>query len=180
MADFNPTRAGFGFEKPNAGQSNDWISPAKLIERLGQFDLDPCESDSQPWPCAARGYRLGRGEDGLKLPWEGRVWSNPPYGNNILAWAEKMAAHRNGIFLIFSRIETQAWSKIWRTGDAFLFPDSRVRFCLPDGTRAKSGTAPSALIAYGENNVEALRGCGIAGTFIRQVEILEGVKASSL
>src|SRR3990167_10251463 len=107
MSAFDATRGGFGFEKPNDGQSHDWITPKKLIDLLGPFDLDPCESDNQPWPCATKGYRLGRGEDGLVLPWQGVVYSNPPYGPHVIKWAKKMAEHRNGIFLIFSRTETE-------------------------------------------------------------------------
>ena len=65
-------------------------------------------------------------------------------------------------------------------GDAYLFPHGRTCFYLPDGKRAKSGTAPSALIAFGENNVECLRTCGLAGAFFRRAEILEGTKISTL
>lgn len=49
--------------------TDDWITPKWIIDRFGPFDLDPCESDTQPWPCARRGYRVCRGEDGLMLPW---------------------------------------------------------------------------------------------------------------
>lgn len=171
---------GFGHERPHEGASNDWITPKKLIEMLGPFDLDPCESDTQPWPCAARGYRLGRGEDGLLLPWQGRVYSNPPYGPHVGMWARKLALHGNGIFLIFNRSETDAWREIFRLGDGYLFPHGRTCFYLPNGTRAKSGTAPSALIAFGESNVTALENCGLAGAFFRKAKILNGVKISTL
>jgi len=42
----------------------------------------------------------------------------------------------------------------------------------------KSGTAPSALLAFGQNNVEALRSAGIAGAFFPKAEMLSGTKAS--
>ncbi len=171
---------GFGHEKPHEGITNDWITPEKLVRIFGQFDLDPCESDSQPWPCGIRGYRLARGENGLLLPWAGRVYCNPPYGPHVGSWVERMAAHRNGILLIFNRSETAAWKRVWETGDGFLFPEGRTCFYLPDGTRAKSGTAPSALVAYGEANADALANAGLAGAFFRRAQICKGIKISTL
>lgn len=172
---------GFGHEKPGEGITNDWITPRKLIQQLGDsFDLDPCESNTQPWPCAANGYRLGRGEDGLLLPWQGSVYCNPPYGPHVSKWVRKMELHRNGIMLIFLRAETEAWRDIFKTADAFLFPYGRTCFYLPDGTRAKSGTAPSALVAYGQHSVDLLKSSKLAGAFFHQAWITEGVKISTL
>jgi len=151
------------------------------VRLLGEFDLDPCESDSQPWRCAAKGYRLGRGENGLLLPWAGRVFCNPPYGPYVGSWVERMAAHRNGILLIFNRSETKAWKRVWATGDGFLFPETRMRFRLPDGTLAKNGGgAPSALVAFGDHNALKLQTYGIAGAFLGRAHISKGVKISIL
>lgn len=47
--------------------TDDWITPKWLIERLGPFDLDPCASQLQPWPCAKRQLT----EFGLIHPWGG-------------------------------------------------------------------------------------------------------------
>ena len=174
-----PKFGGFGFEKPYEGDTNDWLTPPKLVHMLGEFDLDPCACPRQPWQLAKKSYALPEA-DGLVRPWEGRVFCNPPYGPHVGDWVKRMAAHGNGILLIFSRTETEAWKWVWRTGDAFLFPTGRVSFFRPTGKRASSGTAPSALIAYGENNVKALRECGIAGAFFPKVEIVGTVKASSL
>lgn len=170
---------GFGFEKPYEGSTNDWLTPPRLVRMLGEFDLDPCACPHQPWQLAKKSYALPEA-DGLVRPWEGRVFCNPPYGPHVAEWVKRMSVHGNGILLIFSRTETEAWKWVWRTGDAFLFPTGRVSFYRPNGKRAASGTAPSALIAYGENNVKALRECGIAGAFFRRVEIVGSVKASSL
>lgn len=165
MSDFCPTRGGFGYERPSDGITNDWITPRWVVELLicaepeaecGDFDLDPCESNNQPWPLAKRGYRLGRGEDGLLLPWEGRVWCNPPYGRETTKWIDKMALHNNGVMLIFARVETAAFARVWQTASAILFFPRRITFCLPDGSAASSGTAPSCLVAWGTNNAYAI------------------------
>lgn len=195
---------GFGFEQQGEGKTNTWLTPPRLVQMLGEFDLDPCamptdwcftcgtdwpkneECQAQhspsptkrPWVLAKQNFTIQ--EDGLSQPWEGRVFCNPPYGPHVKKWAARMAAHRNGIFLIFSRTETDAWAEIWKQADAVLFPFGRMCFYLPDGKRAKSGTAPSALLAYGQNNVETLRKSGVSGALVMKAEWLGGVKVSSL
>lgn len=157
---------GFGHEKPGEGATNDWITPKWVFDALGEFDLDPCESNNQPWTSAKRGYRLCRGEDGLALPWEGSAWCNPPYGNHVGVWIEKAAWHGNTIMLIFARVETRAWWKIWTSAHGILFPNRRISFFQPDGKPAKSGTAPSAFIAFGSEAAERLQRAKIEGAYI--------------
>jgi hypothetical protein len=116
-----------------------------------------------PWRTATTTYFLPE-HDGLTEPLQGGVWCNPPYGPQVGEWARRMAEHQNGIMLIFARTETDTWQKnIFPFADATLLLAGRVRFYLPSGEQGKSGAAPSALLAYGQNNVEALRNAGIAG-----------------
>ncbi len=165
---FDATRGGFGYESPNEGETNDWWTPPELVESLGYFDLDPCAGKGQT-PLAGAVFTLP-GDDGLKDAWFGRVWCNPPYGPHVGQWVDKLRAHGNGIMLIFARVETKAWRKIWTSADGILFPFRRIKFLKPDGTNAKCGTAPSAFVAYGEQNVEALRLCGIEGSLVTNME----------
>lgn len=168
MTNFDATRGGFGYESPVEGASNDWWTPPEIVDALGKFDLDPCAGVGQK-PLAARVYAPP--QNGLALPWEGRIWCNPPYGPHVSEWAEKMYEHCNGILLIFARVETKAWRGIWANADAILFPSRRITFLRPDGLKAKSGTAPSAFCAYGLANVEALRHCGIEGALVEYVSM---------
>jgi hypothetical protein len=170
---------GFGYERPNAGKTNDWLTPLALSQRLGPFDLDPCGcAAGMPWRTATTTYFLPE-HDGLIEPRYGRIFCNPPYGKNVGGWARRMAAHGNGIMLIFLRTDTVAWQRdILPFADAALLLDGRVRFYQPSGERGKSGPAPSVLLAYGQNNVEALRNAGIAGALYQKAEMLVGVKAS--
>ena len=170
--------SGFGFEKPIEGNTNDWLTPPTLLEMLGTFDLDPCGCAGMPWRTATTTYFLPE-HDGLVELWFGRVWCNPPYGPNVEDWARRMAAHANGIMLIFARTETNTWQQnIFPFADATLFLSGRVHFYRPSGERGKSGTAPSALLAFGQNNVDALRDAGIAGALCLKAEMLLGIKAS--
>lgn len=169
---------GFGFEKPHTGETNDWLTPLALLERLAPFDLDPCGCVGMPWRIATTTYFLPE-KDGLVEPWSGRVFCNPPYGPNVGEWARRMAEHGNGIMLIFLRTDTATWQRdILPFADATLLLDGRVHFYRPSGERGKSGTAPSALLAYGQSNVEVLRKAGIAGALYPKAEMLVGVKAS--
>jgi hypothetical protein len=127
LVNFDAKRGGFGFESPNEGETNSWLTPPELVQRLGHFDLDPCGCPGQPFLHADRTY-FPPNEDGLTLPWGGRIFCNPPYGPHVARWVDRMADHRNGILLIFSRVETIAWESVWKTGDAFLFPAGRIYF----------------------------------------------------
>ncbi len=139
--------SGFGFEKPVEGNTNDWLTPPGLLAKLGHFDMDPCGCPGMPWSTASMTY-FPPEHNGLTEPWSGRVWLNPPYGQQVGEWARRMAEHGNGIMLTFARTDTNAWQKyIFPLADATLFLDGRVRFYLPSGERGKSGTAPSALLA---------------------------------
>jgi hypothetical protein len=173
-----PGVGGFGFEKPCEGNTNNWLTPPALLHRFGTFDLDPCGCADMPWRTATTTYFLPE-QNGLTEPWNGRVFCNPPYGPNVGDWAKRMSEHGNGIMLIFARTETSTWQQdIFPFADATLFLAGRVRFYLPTGEQGGSGTAPSALLAYGQNNVDALRNAGIAGAFFPKAEILRGIKAS--
>lgn len=61
--------------------TNVWLTPRYVLDLLGQFDTDPCAATVRPWDCARVNYTVEH--NGLLLPWEGRVWLNPPYGNEV-------------------------------------------------------------------------------------------------
>lgn len=135
-----------------------WLTPPDLLQALGGFDLDPCAYHTQPWQSAAKHYALPE-NDGLLLPWHGRVWCNPPYGKETGRWVDRMALHSNGIMLIFGRYETEGFRPAWKYADAIYWLYKRVAFYLPSGSLPEDGggTAPSLLIAFGKQNIDSLR-----------------------
>lgn len=153
----------------NAKTSDSWITPQWLIDRLGPFDLDPCECDPQPWPCATNGYR----ENGLMLPWSGFVWCNPPYGKAMKLWLNKLALHGNGIALVFARTETEAFSgHVWPHASSLLFLRGRLTFHYPDGSRPRNGAnsgGPSVLIGYGNEAERRLLKCADMGAVVKRI-----------
>lgn len=149
---------GMGSHQQTIGKEQDWITPQALIEKAGPFDLDPCASMTQPWPCAKRSYT--KLDDGLTREWEGRVFLNPPYDTRVIGhWLAKLAAHGNGVALIFARTETQWFhEQVWRRATGIYFFEGRINFYTPRGIRAKYNSgAPSCLVAYGYGAAQQVR-----------------------
>lgn len=171
------------YASKSEGDTNTWLTPPELVRRLGVvFDLDPCAAPN-PAPFVHALENWSQPEiDGLLEDWKGRVWLNPPYGRETPKWLEKMAAHKNGIVLVFDCAGARYWHQfVWPLASAVLFLSGHIKFRFPDGRKSTGAAFPSALIAYGAENVEALRRCGLAGSFMRlPAERFHGVQASSL
>lgn len=152
-------------ERVSSGKE-EWLTPKEITDVLGPFDLDPCSPIKRPWSTAKTHYTIK--DDGLKQLWRGRVWLNPPYGNETEKWMARMAQHNDGISLIFARTETATWfNSVWPVAAGLLFIKGRIAFCHVDGRRAgTSAGAPSCLIAYGQANAERLKTCGIPGRYV--------------
>lgn len=133
-----------------------WLTPKAIPEALGRFDLDPCGAPD--WSLAERTYLLEDGQDGLVLPWEGRVWLNPPYGRQAEPFLERLAAHGRGTALVFARTETAMFHRlVWPKASAVMFLRGRVTFHRADGVKASANAgAPSVLVAYGHEDAAAL------------------------
>lgn len=146
-------------------KSNRWLTHNWIVEALGEFDLDPCGAPGHS--LAAETYQIDDGQDGLVLPWNGRVWLNPPYGKEAPPFLKKMVEHGNGIAFIFARTETHAFfDYVWGHAKAILFLKGRVKFLNEDFIAPAAANAPSVLIAYSDFDAEVLRKCSIKGKFI--------------
>jgi hypothetical protein len=145
---------------------DEWLTPPEILTALGPFDLDPCSPVLRPWSTAARHYT--KHDNGLSLPWSGRVFCNPPYGKQTGRWLARCAEHQNATALIFARTETADWVEyIWKKAHAVMFLWGRLHFYHADGTRAKANAGgPSALVSYNEDNTHALEHSGLRGRVI--------------
>ncbi len=143
-----------------------WLTPPNIIDSLGNFDLDPCSPNNLPWKTANKFYSLENGENGLELPWNGRIWLNPPYSNWV-PFLKRLKEHNNGIALIFGRTETRGFfDNVWDGADSIFFLKRRVKFIKSDFKTKGSSTAPSVLIAYGKNNTVTMEKSGLEGKLI--------------
>jgi len=134
------------FEKmAHVGQSSgyyEWYSPPDYIEAatrvLGSIDLDPASSAAANDVVKATTYYT-LDQDGLRLPWRGRLWLNPPYGQPIIEWftAKLAASVTSGevsaaIVLVNNGTETAWFHTLASLAQAMCFPEGRLRFWNPD------------------------------------------------
>ncbi len=167
LGDIEKPVSGMGSHQSARMDEETWLTPPHVLLALGAFDLDPCAPAVRPWEMAARHYT--RADNGLVQHWGGRVWLNPPYGLETIKWLRRLADHGNGIALIFARTETATWTEaVWPKASAVLFLAKRLTFCRLDGKPADyNGGGPSALIAYGADNVAALQRSGLEGVLVQ-------------
>lgn len=139
-------------ERP-VGATVEWYTPPGLFDALGlRFDLDPASPNPPvPWVPASRFMWA----DGDTLPWEGRVWLNPPYGPAAVRFIDRMIAHGHGLMLLPARTETAAFQRAAEAADLVCFLRDRLHFIRDDGFQARSSFG-SALLAYGWDCAAAL------------------------
>jgi hypothetical protein len=140
------------------GSSDEWYTPADFFNAVlpgVTFDVDVASPGAGL--CAVPAQRhITAAEDGLKTPWEGFAWCNPPYSNTA-AWAARMVAHGNGMTLTFNRTDTRWGQRLLANATAVLFLRHRIRFVRPDGTSPGSPGAGSMLCLFGPFAVAAAR-----------------------
>ena len=135
--------------------SYEWYTPGDIVERVrrvlgGRIFLDPC-SCAEANKVIQADWFFSKEDDGLSFDWEGdTVFMNPPYGDEIGKWVEKLVAaaeaHAVGpaVALLPNRTDT-AWFKRLRD-----YPrchiDGRLKFWGPDD-KGNAATFPSVVIA---------------------------------
>jgi hypothetical protein len=158
-------KEGFSHENP-VGDSVEWYTPKWIFDGLDlEFDLDPCSPKEGGFVPAKKKFWLPD-YDGLSEDWFGNVWVNPPYGKETGLWLSKLAAHGEGIALVFARTSTKWFQKIVSGTSGVLFVNRRVRFI--SGATGEAGGTPGAdsmLISFGEENANALLTSGLGNFF---------------
>lgn len=152
--------------KPNQGDSDEWVTPKYIFDRIGlEYDLDPCMPEKiVPWIPCKKYYDYV--DNGLECEWEGRVWLNPPYGRETGLWVKRLAEHNNGIALVFSRTDVKWWHETVPKATAVCFIKGRITF-IPWGGQSAPGNSggPSVLIAYSDSCAKAIDGSKLGITY---------------
>jgi DNA N-6-adenine-methyltransferase (Dam). len=117
-----------------SSESPEHYTPALLLDAvrqvMGSIDLDPCSNSlKRPNVPARRHYTAA--EDGLRHPWSGRVFLNPPYGRELAPWILKVREEwtsgkvRELVALLPARTDTEWFNVLTRDTDdlvvCFLF-----------------------------------------------------------
>jgi hypothetical protein len=157
----------------------DWTTPqeiADVVRRIfdGRIDLDPASNphsivgaEREVWlpkwadqelaaggPNAVLSSRIVVG-DGLKIPWVGNVYTNPPYGRGLddfMHQARRAGLHHTDgeasvIMLAPSKTSRQCWQQTVPSARAVCFIYGRLEYSLPDGTKTNAPFS-SALILW--------------------------------
>jgi len=131
----------------------EYETPDDLFERLDaifDFDLDPCASDDN-FKCP---NYFTKEDDGLKKPWFGNVFVNPPYGQEIGKWVERSYYQavtnpdvKTVVMLIPSRTDTKYWHDYVMRSHLIYFIRGRLKF----SNMKNSAPFPSAIVVFKES-----------------------------
>lgn len=149
-------------------KSVEWYTPQWVFDELGiDFDLDPSSPhDMATAVPATTKYTIF--DDGLKKPWFGRVWLNPPYGPDTGMWVRRMVEHGNGVALVFSRTDANWCQEAMKAASAILFVSGRIEFVPGKENQHKKSRcgAGTVLFAFGQECATALRKLSERGVFL--------------
>ena len=152
-----------------SSQSSEHYTPRPILERvvrtLGEIDLDPCSNPGDSPNVPARAHYT-REDNGLLLPWLGRIYMNPPYGREIGAWVAKLLSEyqagrvSSALALVPARVDSKWFASLY--GFPVCFSSGRLRFSNPSGESSGSAPFPSAMVFLGMD----------WGAFFREFETL--------
>lgn len=126
-----------------------WETPQDLFDKLNnefQFTLDVCATAEN----AKCDKFYTEEQDGLKHPWKGTVWCNPPYGRGIGQWVRRaLFASVSGstvVMLLPARTDTK-WFHDYiykRNNVEIRFIRGRLKF----GGSKNSAPFPSMVVVF--------------------------------
>ena len=146
--------------------SDEYYTPPHIIAVLGHFDLDPATPPEPRWRTADVMYT--KADDGLSKPWFGRVFLNPPYSQPLISqFMQKMAEHNNGIALIVPKLGSKMFREvIYPNCSAVYILSERIKFYDHNWIQQKSPICQSMLVAFGEENKQAIKRSGLKGLML--------------
>lgn len=152
-----------------------WFTPLEILSLVegswaDGIDLDPCW-DPLSHVKAARVFDVRAGQDGLELPWEGRVWLNPPYAPAPAAWLERAARHALAggevLALIPAAVGTDYWREhVWPTASVCCLTP-RPRFSSPSSARDTVHLRDCCVLYYGHDHARFAEVWARRGVIVR-------------
>ena len=148
-------------------RSNEWYTPAHVIEAaravMGGIDLDPASCEEANRVVQAQRYYT-KADDGLTLPWIGRVWLNPPYSSRgsqaVRHWVMRLVSeyeHANvteAVLLLNNVADTRHGRQALGACAAVCFTSPRLKFT---GPLAKTGMPVGQMVLLYSRRAEAIR-----------------------
>lgn len=141
----------------NSSESNEWYTPRTLIEKaievMGAIDLDPASSEkANKTVAASKIYTIE--DNALVQSWKGRVWLNPPYGNDVEPFVAKLIESvesgdvSEALLLVAARTDTAWFRRLRRYPRCFIW--GRIKFINGDtGEPGDPAGFPSMVVYMG-------------------------------
>lgn len=157
-------------------RQNEWYTPPEYISLaravLGDIDVDPASSKLAQETVKARQY-YDKEQDGLRQPWHGRVWLNPPYSQPLIGkFVGKLLTEWNQgrvdscIALTHNYTDAMWFHDAVSAANVVCFTQGRVRFYEPGGSFAKP-TQGQAFFYFGREIDAFKREFGRVGFIVR-------------
>jgi hypothetical protein len=128
---------------------------------LGHVDLDPC-SNSQLTPQVEADRYYTEQENGLTLPWHGRVFCNPPY-KTVGTWTHKyieeytLGYMQEGIYLVAASTETHWYQELLAVDSLVCHLKKRLWFDSDIGVPCKEPARFGSVLFYVGHRPERFR-----------------------
>ena len=151
-------------------EPEEWLTPWEIFRPVGlTFDLDPAHPGRDNPHCCVPARRIyTKADDGLRQPWSGLVFVNPPFGGRRgqVPWLRKFFAHGNGIALVAARTSADWFHQVVvPNAELLLFPAGKTKFIRPDGSIGREPGTGVVLIAVGSIACAALLRSGLGACY---------------
>ena len=143
-------------ERIVASDENEWYTPTRYVEAarevLDAFDLDPASSEEANRRIGAAAIWTEE-DDGLRQPWYGRIWLNPPYGRLAEGFTRRLVTEyaaqsvEAAVLLVNAHCTDTKWFQpLW--DQPLCFTDHRIDFEAPEGREKKTTSTHGSVFAY--------------------------------
>ena len=164
-------------EASNSGDT-EWFSPRSITEAahrlMGGIDLDPASNALANDVVQATRY-FDREADGLRQPWVGRIFINPPYINTVIsAFVDRLLDHvRRGdvtqaVVLVNNATDTPWFQSLSAEATGICFPLGRVHYWLADDRKLSSVLQGQAIHYFGPRRNQFGEIFGPLGLLVRR------------
>lgn len=158
---------------------NDWRTPRKYLDAahavMDGIDLDPASGPEANETVRAAIFYTEQ-DDGLKKPWKGRVWLNPPYGGEARLFVERLLREFQvgNVTAAMTLVNSHPTETKWFQGlfdHTICFVRGRIDFGGPSRAVSSTSTHGSAIVYMGTDVDKFAKVFSEFGSIVRKIRI---------